>query len=204
MGSNHYDKRNKYTDEYLVQLYMKYGSQGEAARHIDVSRETIARAVRRAGIKLTGRRLNGKNQPGRKITDAELREESTRHSCIEIAIKHDMSIENVYKRARKMGLNVDTKNLGGHWYRRARRYGSLIEYDHTITLAAVRKKYNDVCQICGLKVNEFDVKDGHIRRLYPTVDHITPLSKGGTHTWGNVQLAHMACNSGKCDYTRGA
>ena len=38
---------------------------------------------------------------------------------------------------------------------------------------------------------------------YPTVDHIVPLSKGGTHTWNNVQLAHMACNSGKCDKTRG-
>jgi len=33
----------------------------------------------------------------------------------------------------------------------------------------------------------------------PTVDHIIPLAKGGTHTWDNVQLAHWSCNSQKSD-----
>ena len=33
----------------------------------------------------------------------------------------------------------------------------------------------------------------------PTVDHIIPLAKGGTHTWDNVQLAHWSCNSDKRD-----
>ena len=33
----------------------------------------------------------------------------------------------------------------------------------------------------------------------PTVDHIIPLAKGGTHTWDNVQLAHWSCNSDKSD-----
>lgn len=27
-----------------------------------------------------------------------------------------------------------------------------------------------------------------------SIDHIRPLSKGGTHTWDNVQLAHLKCN----------
>ena len=44
-----------------------------------------------------------------------------------------------------------------------------------------------------------DIKNGHIGRHYPTLDHIIPLSKGGSHTWDNVQLAHMGCNAGKCD-----
>ena len=30
---------------------------------------------------------------------------------------------------------------------------------------------------------------------YPSIDHIIPISKGGQHTWDNVQLAHMICNS---------
>ena len=34
---------------------------------------------------------------------------------------------------------------------------------------------------------------------YPTIDHIKPISKGGTHTWDNVQLAHFHCNSIKSD-----
>lgn len=33
----------------------------------------------------------------------------------------------------------------------------------------------------------------------PTVDHIVPLAKGGTHTWENVQLAHWSCNGDKGD-----
>jgi len=33
----------------------------------------------------------------------------------------------------------------------------------------------------------------------PTVDHIIPLAKGGTHTWDNVQLAHWSCNGDKGD-----
>lgn len=32
-----------------------------------------------------------------------------------------------------------------------------------------------------------------------TIDHIIPLSKGGTHTYNNVQLAHYICNSKKSD-----
>lgn len=32
---------------------------------------------------------------------------------------------------------------------------------------------------------------------YPSVDHVIPLSKGGTHTWDNVKLAHKRCNSKK-------
>ena len=30
---------------------------------------------------------------------------------------------------------------------------------------------------------------------YPSIDHIIPVSRGGTHTWDNVQLAHRYCNS---------
>ena len=30
-----------------------------------------------------------------------------------------------------------------------------------------------------------------------SLDHIVPLSRGGTHTLDNVQLAHLACNERK-------
>jgi 5-methylcytosine-specific restriction endonuclease McrA len=35
--------------------------------------------------------------------------------------------------------------------------------------------------------------------LYPSIDHIVPLAKGGNHTWNNVQLAHHYCNTLKRD-----
>lgn len=59
---------------------------------------------------------------------------------------------------------------------------------------AVFERDGWICGICGKKVN---------RRLkYPhplsvSLDHIIPLSKGGTHTLTNVQCAHLTCNHKK-------
>jgi 5-methylcytosine-specific restriction endonuclease McrA len=35
------------------------------------------------------------------------------------------------------------------------------------------------------------------RDAWATLDHIVPLSAGGTHTWANAQLLCYPCNSGK-------
>lgn len=47
------------------------------------------------------------------------------------------------------------------------------------------------CHICG------DQIEPHRRcpdLLAATIDHIMPLSLGGTHTWDNVAPAHGLCN----------
>jgi len=194
--------RKLYSDDVLIKCYLKYESQNKAAEELGVSRETVARAMRRAGIPMTGRKHGnyGGGSPT-KITDDELRKEAQTSNCSEIAKRHNMSPERVYRRARRLGIEINSRGEGGHWYRRAVFHGSENEFDDSITLKKVCEKYHGVCQICGRKVNWNDIKDGHVRRDYPSVDHIVPLSKGGTHTWGNVQLAHMSCNAGKCDKT---
>ena len=183
-------------DEY-IQAYLKTNSCLKAAKVCGVSRETIARAVRRANIKLDGRSNNGKNQPHAKITDEELIKEAKDLNCVEIARKYSMSAERVYRRAKKLGIDIDSKNAGGNY--RMRSNNNDVEFDEAITLKAVRLRDNDICQICGLAVDDTAIENGHIKRMYPTVDHIIPLSKGGSHTWDNVRLAHMSCNAGKCD-----
>lgn len=35
--------------------------------------------------------------------------------------------------------------------------------------------------------------------MYPSIDHIVPMSKGGGHVWENVQVAHIICNTEKGD-----
>ena len=50
------------------------------------------------------------------------------------------------------------------------------------------------CQICNKKL-AMDQKAPHPDS--PSIDHIIPLAKGGTHTWVNVQAAHFLCNSKK-------
>lgn len=185
-------------DEY-IEAYRKTKSTVKAAEICGVSRETVARACRRANIELNGKKFNGQNQPQAKITDEELIKEAKSLNCVEIARKYNMSAERVYRRARKLGLNVNSVGGGGHYRRRQSNIGKTSEYDEGVTLKKVQAKYHDVCQICGLMVDDTAIVNGHIKRLYPTIDHIIPLSKGGTHTWENVRLAHMSCNAGKRD-----
>lgn len=177
-------------DAILKDYYEENSSITELARKYHRAQETISRAIKEQGQGLKGR-VNG-----RKITDLELVEESKYLTLAEIAKKHSMSCENVYKRSRKLGLEL--KGDHGHWYKRASFYGCN-NFDKSITIEGLILKYDGICQLCGKPVDKFDIKNGHIRRNYPTLDHIIPLSKGGTHTWDNVQLAHMSCNSGKCD-----
>jgi 5-methylcytosine-specific restriction endonuclease McrA len=184
-------------DHIVVECYLRHHSQTKAAADLGVSRETVARAVRRAGIKLDGREYhNGRNQPQAKITDEQLTEEAKTLSTKEIAARHGMSQERVYRRAKSLGIKIECG--GGHWDKRAAFYGVDL-FDNSITLSRVIKKYNGICQICGKPVDLSAKEKGHIRRAYPTVDHVVPISKGGGHTWENVQLAHMGCNAGKRD-----
>ena len=62
---------------------------------------------------------------------------------------------------------------------------------------------NEKKELCGQKCDYADFeervsKNGYHYILvggeYPSIDHVVPLSKGGTHTWDNVHLAHKRCN----------
>ena len=88
--------------------------------------------------------------------------------------------------------------------KRAERMKNNGEVDEDITLPKLYKKHNGICAICGEECNYNDyikTEDGHyiVGNMYPSIDHIIPLAKSGTHTWDNVQLAHRLCNSYKSD-----
>lgn len=68
--------------------------------------------------------------------------------------------------------------------------------DLTITLERLIERDNGICKLCGGPV---DVGADPNSDWYPSVDHVIPLSRGGTHTWDNVQLAHRRCNTEKHD-----
>jgi 5-methylcytosine-specific restriction endonuclease McrA len=52
------------------------------------------------------------------------------------------------------------------------------------------------CQLCGDPVARAEVVP---HPQAPTIDHVLPLARGGTHEPSNVQLAHYLCNSIKSD-----
>lgn len=98
---------------------------------------------------------------------------------------------------RSRGRKHDKKRL-----ERAKQNGLV---DNSITLLKLIKRDNGICYICGNKVNleDYITKDNNVicGNYYPSIDHVIPLSKGGTHSWSNIKLAHRICNSLKGNQT---
>lgn len=87
--------------------------------------------------------------------------------------------------------------------KRARANGHI---DNDITLDKLIKRDNNICYLCGRPCDKADFSFNEnntfiVGRLYPTIDHVKPIAKGGTHTWNNIKLAHHICNSIKSDKT---
>ena len=57
-----------------------------------------------------------------------------------------------------------------------------------------------ICQLCGKKTRP-DCKWTH--KLFPNLDHIIPLSKGGSHTKSNTQCLCRRCNVTKYNTGKG-
>lgn len=76
--------------------------------------------------------------------------------------------------------------------RRARMEGAYAGPKAPRFVIAERDRW--ICGICGQGIPRV-VKHGH--PLYLTMDHIIPISLGGTHSPENVQAAHARCNYSK-------
>lgn len=189
-------------DEEYVKAYLKYHSQIKAAESCGVGRTTIARAVQRAGIKLDGRKYNNGQLNGQlKVSDAEIVNDAKVLNRVEIADKYNMCVCNVDRRLKRLGIKSKPGySMQGDRHRyKERTLASGAIYDRSITLVKVYEKYNGICQICGKKTDKNDRCGNSTGKNYPTIDHIKPLSRGGDHSWQNVQLACLSCNSAKCD-----
>ncbi|WP_373781006.1 HNH endonuclease [Jeotgalibaca porci] len=72
--------------------------------------------------------------------------------------------------------------------------------DKDITVQKLFNKYDGVCYLCGKKCDFNDkviTEEGYtiVGKTYPSIEHVTPISKGGLHSWDNVNLAHHYCNT---------
>lgn len=87
---------------------------------------------------------------------------------------------------------ADPENKESDHYKRAKKRG--LPAEKGITLEKLIDRDGDRCAICGLPCF---FSDDYLAALYPTIDHIIPISRGGGHIWSNVQVAHRICNSHK-------
>jgi 5-methylcytosine-specific restriction endonuclease McrA len=90
----------------------------------------------------------------------------------------------------KQKMEADSKKTSAYLARReAYKNG-----DRGITWKVIGEKENWLCHLCG------DLVDSTVssnKSNGPTIDHLTPITKGGKHEWDNVKLAHRSCNSSK-------
>lgn len=76
--------------------------------------------------------------------------------------------------------------------------------DNDITVRGLFNRDAGMCYLCGEPCNYDDFyinEDGVFIAgdMYPSIDHVIPLAKGGRHSWGNIRLAHRRCNYEKAD-----
>lgn len=73
-----------------------------------------------------------------------------------------------------------------HVFKRTKSQGRLTaERSYKIAIVRfLRKRDGELCQICHMTFWE----------AFPEIDHIIPVSKGGTDSLENFQLAHRKCN----------
>lgn len=94
-----------------------------------------------------------------------------------------------YERDRDKRIELATKQ--SH-IRRARL--SKVETDPGLTRSALRKRDGDKCYYCH-RVMDFSRAVGRkFHDLHATIEHLEPISRGGSHTFDNCVLACRSCN----------
>jgi hypothetical protein len=79
-------------------------------------------------------------------------------------------------------------------YRRTRRARANAVSHERYTRSQIVDRDGSSCALC---LDPIDLSIAYPHRASASVDHRTPLSRGGTDTLTNVQLAHLSCNWAK-------
>lgn len=75
--------------------------------------------------------------------------------------------------------------------RRAMKKTTMVE---KVTYEEVKERYGDICYLCNTQIN-WKLKWPALKSK--SFDHMIPLARGGTHTYENIRLTHLACNMSK-------
>lgn len=117
-------------------------------------------------------------------------------SCRDKTAKLYAQLESTKNRAREKRREKRIRGVipRGSDKSRAKHYGA--EYE-PISRSVVFDKAGWCCEQCGVRT-PVEMK-GKNKSNSPELDHIIPISKGGSHTYSNVQLLCRACNAIKSD-----
>lgn len=71
--------------------------------------------------------------------------------------------------------------------------------DSGVTILALRNRDGDLCHYCGVTMVFASFKRGERPDNMATLEHLVPVSKGGSHSWSNCVAACWRCNISKSD-----
>lgn len=86
---------------------------------------------------------------------------------------------------------INTRNWKHLQARRARMKDAYVESFHS------REIYERDRWLCGICEKQIDPAAKLPDKMSASIDHVIPISKGGTHERANVQAAHLFCNVSK-------
>lgn len=173
-GVERFSKTSK-ADE-AMRYYVKGHSVKETADRFGVTSSTINNIVKK-----------------RRLTNGR----TWREAANEYNQKRSAEAEEKYRLAVSEGM-ADYKKIRRKHKQRAIKFGC--EYDPTVNLKSLIARDGLTCKICGGLCNQSDHGwSKYYGPTSPTIDHILPMAKGGSHTWDNVQIAHAVCNIKKRD-----
>jgi predicted nucleic acid-binding Zn ribbon protein len=95
------------------------------------------------------------------------------------------------------GKKFCTFSCGGIFHQKIRRARKHATQTEAVSSIAVYERDEWKCGLCKESVDR-ELKWPDVRSA--SLDHICPLELGGTHTYNNVQLAHLTCNVSKRHY----
>jgi hypothetical protein len=139
-------------------------------------------------IRQTQKKTHDKTRESRNAYSREYYQ-NNKDKVIELTVNwQQRNKERFYETMRRWRRNNRDKMRDFERIRRARKRTQIIE---TVRSREIYERDQWICQLCHKKVNK-RLKYPH--PLSASLDHITPLSLGGTHERRNVQLAHLRCN----------
>lgn len=94
------------------------------------------------------------------------------------------------EKARLCAIRRVSKSHGGR--------GMVAGYWSAVSRIEVFERDNWTCYICGGQCLR-QWSDGRKEPLAPAIDHVVPVSKGGSHAMDNVRCIHRICNAAKKD-----
>ena len=194
----HFKKRKTLECPFCEEQRLESKRQAKAERHqAYLELQAKWESDRETKVRANEERLNAKHICkccGKEFTLSEYRTKEQANRC-EFTVYCSSECREKSKKQALKTRNKEHKYKARH-KERAIKYGC--EYEDGITLKRLIKRKGLKCAICGgvCDLNDRSYGNGN-GPLYPSIDHIKPMSKQGGHTWDNVQIAHIICNARK-------